>query len=140
MIRGEPRDVLVTSHLSCLEVESVAARAFNADADEGGRPRAAYALRPADAVHFATAGEARSFAGADVFVFVGSDRELLSACEASGIDVLDPEAETRCKSCASTGQGSKESQRARSGHSRSCCTGRALTKTEELRESRSERT
>lgn len=57
----------------------------------------AHALRPADAMHFATAWEARSFFGETDSILVASDRELLSACDATGIDSLDPEADDAMK-------------------------------------------
>lgn len=120
-----PRDVLLTSSFTCLEVESVAARAlkgrvlsqhaydallgsFSSDldeyitllpssrqniADEIGAART-YALRPADAVHLAAGKAADAFIKSDEgFMFVASDKELLTAAQAAGMETLNPEGE-----------------------------------------------
>ena len=119
------RDVLLTSSFTCLEVESVAARALKGrvlsqeaydallgsfsrdlveylallpssrekitDAIDAART---YALRAADAVHLAAgkAGDAliKSDGG---LMFVCSDKELLAAAEAAGMETLNPEAD-----------------------------------------------
>ncbi len=49
-----------------------------------------FALRAPDAIHLATAREARR-AGASRLVFVTSDREILDAARRDGFDLLDPE-------------------------------------------------
>lgn len=117
--------IILTSQLTCVEVESVAARArkggilndhqyktllgaFGRDLSEGlrlmplGSEKITEAaqlvrevpLRSLDAIHYAVIKQFSkwwSTAGAP-FVFVGSDRELLDACEASDIRYVDPEA------------------------------------------------
>lgn len=117
---------LVTSQLTCVEVESVAARArkagllniraygallasFARDISEGVRVipidhealvGAAESvrevpLRSLDAIHYSVVKRMhrRHDAATHHFVFVGSDRELLDACEHAKINTLDPEAE-----------------------------------------------
>lgn len=48
-------------------------------------------LRSLDAIHFAVIKRLSIVWSHATFVFVGSDRELLSACERFGINVLNPE-------------------------------------------------
>lgn len=83
VFRGVRSDVLVTSHFTCLEVESVAARMFRGKLlDE----KAYNALRPGDSLHAASARYAMTSAQ-DECVFVCSDKQLL---EAVGDDALMP--------------------------------------------------
>ena len=116
---------LVTSHFSCLEVESVAAKAhkghipgyaldqlgyaillsaFASDlgdrlyvvpvasglVNEAIEAARSHAVRAPDAIHVASASAVKKSVSED-FVFVSSDRELLSAARVSGLMTLDPE-------------------------------------------------
>lgn len=49
-------------------------------------------LRSLDAIHYTVVRRMNMMWGSQPFVFVGSDRELLDACEANGIKYVDPEA------------------------------------------------
>jgi predicted nucleic acid-binding protein len=120
--RGE-QHIILTSQLTCIEVESVAARArkggilndreyktllgaFSGDLAEGlrlvaiGPERLVEAaeivrevpLRSLDAIHYTVVRRLNILWGSHPFVFVGSDRELLDACQANGIEYVDPEA------------------------------------------------
>ena len=117
--------IILTSQLTCIEVESVAARAkragilndsqyktllgaFAKDLNEGLRLVAVgpeklveaaelvreVPLRSLDAIHYAVfAKMSKSWdSPRNAFVFVGSDRELLEACDENGIKYIDPEA------------------------------------------------
>jgi predicted nucleic acid-binding protein len=117
-------DALLTSHFSCLELESVAIRAVKGklltreayNSLLGGLARdigeyllvtsfspdqlteaihfaRAHALRAADAMQFAAAIDANRTVIGGAFVFVVSDKELLSAARASNMSTLDPEAD-----------------------------------------------
>jgi predicted nucleic acid-binding protein len=50
-----------------------------------------YPLRAADALHVATARRAQIAVGSEFYV-VSADREIIAACHALGVTVLDPEA------------------------------------------------
>jgi predicted nucleic acid-binding protein len=120
--RGE-QHIILTSQLTCIEVESVAARArkagilndhqyktllgaFGLDLAEGlrllaiGPERLVEAaeivrkvpLRSLDSIHYTVVLRLNMMWGSQPFVFVGSDRELLDACQANGIKFVDPEA------------------------------------------------
>jgi predicted nucleic acid-binding protein len=120
--RGE-QHIILTSQLTCVEVESVAARArkagilndhqyktllgaFSRDLAEGlrlmaiGPERLVEAaevvrevpLRSLDAIHYTVVRRLNMLWSSHPFVFVGSDRELIEACHASGIMYVDPEA------------------------------------------------
>jgi predicted nucleic acid-binding protein len=112
--RRQTEDAFFTSHFTCLEVESVAARAlkgrlltrqayeallgsFARDLREyllfqvsGDLINSAvestrnYALRAADSLHFAAAATWVAVVGDD-FIFVASDKELLSAAKTAGV-------------------------------------------------------
>jgi predicted nucleic acid-binding protein len=115
--------IILTSQLTCIEVESVAARArkagflnnaqyktllgaFSRDLAEGlrliaiGPGRLVEAaevvrevpLRSLDAIHYTVVRRLNVMWGSHPFLFVGSDRELLDACKANGINCVDPEA------------------------------------------------
>ena len=49
-------------------------------------------LRSLDAIHYTVVRRLNMMWDSHPFVFVGSDRELLDACHASGIKYVDPEA------------------------------------------------
>lgn len=114
--------ILLTSHLTCVEVESVAARAAHAGVlnelqyrtllgafgrdlsnglrlvpvtaerlNEAARAVRDVPLRSLDAIHFAVIKRLSMVWSHAPFVFVGSDRELLSACGRFRINVLNPE-------------------------------------------------
>ena len=117
--------IILTSQLTCIEVESVAARArrtgmlndyqyrtlpgaFAKDLNEGLRLLAIgpekpieaaeivrdVPLRSLDAIHYAVfARMSKSWdSPRNALVFVGSDRELLEACDAKDIKYIDPDA------------------------------------------------
>lgn len=114
-------DSLLTSHFTCLEVESVAARALkgrmltqraydsllgafardltehlyllpveSALINEAIYAARRHAVRAPDAIHVASAELAKRDSRDD-FVFVASDRELLTAAESAGVETLNPE-------------------------------------------------
>lgn len=117
--KGET-DIFVTSHLTTVEMESVASRGlkskvisrqaysvllrtFAEDLDtmvilpvssslisEAAQEARQYGLRALDAIHFASAKRA-SKGALDSVVFVASDRDLVKAAKATGFTTIDPE-------------------------------------------------
>lgn len=122
--RGDEH-IILTSQLTCIEVESVAARAkkarilnddqyrtllgaFAQDLNQGLRLLAIgpeklveaaevvreVPLRSLDAIHYAVFAKMGKWwdSPKNPFVFVGSDHEMLEACDHNGIKYIDPEA------------------------------------------------